>query len=73
MLAFCMTSVHLAVSSVRKAATSAGVLPRASEPSAASFSTAAGFCSAVRIAALSLSTTAGGVSFGANTPLKVMP
>ena len=52
---------------------SSGVLPRASEPSSPSLSVTSFFSSAARIAALSLSTTAGGVPFGANTPLKVMP
>src|SRR5215208_3883802 len=61
MLAFCMTLVHFTVSSARNLVNSSGVLPRASEPSWPSLSATDFFSSAVRIAALSFSTTAGGV------------
>src|SRR5579871_820462 len=73
MLARFMTSVHLSDSWARNFSNSAGVLPRAVEPSVASRSATSGLASAARIAAESLSTTALEVAFGANTPLKVTP
>src|SRR3974390_889948 len=73
MLARFITSVHLSCSCTRNLPKSSGVLPRAVEPSAARRLMTSSLASAARIAALSRLTIGGGVSLGANTPLKVMP